>query len=121
MQAGLGNPQRTYTVCKPVWETKTREVCYTVCKPVWETKTRDVHRLQAVWETKTREDTYYVRKRFLTPRRFTSEEWSLGNSECTRFPAAATPKLSVEPGTLLEVGSLPLQVLCTAQVNAVRW
>src|SRR5690348_5982372 len=27
-----------YTVCKPVWETKTR--CYTVCKPVWETKTR---------------------------------------------------------------------------------
>src|SRR4029078_956130 len=31
-----------YTVCKPVWETKTREICYTVCKPVYETCTRNV-------------------------------------------------------------------------------
>ena len=38
-----------YTVCKPVWETQTKNVCYTVCKPVWETKTRErvLHGLQA--------------------------------------------------------------------------
>src|SRR4029079_12913922 len=35
-----------YTVCKPVWETKTR--CYTVCKPVWETCQKEVHYQVAV-------------------------------------------------------------------------
>ena len=29
-----------YTVCKPVWETKTRT--YTVCKPVWETRQKEI-------------------------------------------------------------------------------
>ena len=45
---------RCYTVCKPVWETKTR--CYTVCKPVWETKTKEICYTvcKPVWETKTR-------------------------------------------------------------------
>ena len=38
-----------YTVCKPVYETKTKDICYTVCKPVYETKTQRhlLHRLQA--------------------------------------------------------------------------
>ena len=36
-------------MCKPVWETKTKEICYTVCKPVWETKTKEIcyNRVQA--------------------------------------------------------------------------
>ena len=32
----------TYTVCKPVWETRDQEICYTVCKPVYETCEREV-------------------------------------------------------------------------------
>ena len=46
-RAGKPRPAR-YTVCKPCWETKTREICYTVCKPVWETKPALLHGLQAV-------------------------------------------------------------------------
>ena len=45
-----------YTVCKPVYETKTNEICYTVCKPVYETKTREICYTvcKPVYETKTR-------------------------------------------------------------------
>jgi len=53
---------RTYTVCKPVWETRTRNVCYTVCKPVWETKTRTYTVCKPVWETRTRNVCYTVCK-----------------------------------------------------------
>ena len=59
VQAGLRNEDQEihYTVCKPVYETKTREICYTVlqaglrdrasarytvCKPVYETKTHEI-------------------------------------------------------------------------------
>jgi hypothetical protein len=49
-----------YTVCKPVWETRTRE--YTVCKPVWETRTREYTVCKPVWETRQREIQYTVCK-----------------------------------------------------------
>ena len=44
LQAGLRNqdPRICYTVCKPVYETKTCNICYTVCKPVYETCEREV-------------------------------------------------------------------------------
>ena len=44
MQAGLRDPREIchYTTCKPVYETKTKEICYTVCKPVYETKTKEI-------------------------------------------------------------------------------
>ena len=45
---------RCYTVCKPVWETRSKEICYTVCKPVWEERTRCYTVCKPVWETKTR-------------------------------------------------------------------
>src|SRR3954462_302616 len=51
---------RNYTVCKPCWETKTREICYTVCKPCWETKTREYTVCKPCWETKSREICYNV-------------------------------------------------------------
>ena len=72
LQAGLGNQDRVcYTVCKPVWETKTREICYTVCKPVLGNQDRAATRSASrsgrttarkfatrsasrFWETKTR-------------------------------------------------------------------
>src|SRR5918994_609070 len=47
-----------YTVCKPVYETKTR--CYTVCKPVWETKTRCYTVCKPVWETHKKKFCYTV-------------------------------------------------------------
>ena len=49
---------RCYTVCKPVWETKTRNVCYTTYHPVWETKQRCYTVCKPVWETKSRDVCY---------------------------------------------------------------
>jgi hypothetical protein len=54
---------REYTVCKPVWETRQKEVSYTVCKPVWETRTREYTVCKPVWETRTREESYHVHVR----------------------------------------------------------
>ena len=128
-----------YTVCKPVWETKTR--CYTVCKPVWEDQDPLLHGVQAGWETKTREDllhgvqagvgnqdpllhgvqaglgrpatrevTYYVRKPVHYTKTITGASRPLGNRRRTRSPARFVARVRPR-ARLLVVQSVHLLLL----------
>ena len=95
-------------MCKPVYETKTKEICYTVCKPVYETKTREICYTvcKPVYETCEREVCYTVCKPVHYTRNGEGLLRPLGHAS-DRMPGPG--RHQVLPGAwLLVVGSLLL-------------